>query len=223
MPRDESEIFKILPFYNSYIRRPKIKKLSNVRLLKELPFYDDLDIVKNKTVFSVYLRTYKVEIVDKKDVIVELKSSKISIKELFKDLLVELKGFKDQITLQVLLSKVKSMDLIEYATVYLNSLTKTVIGNKYFLDQCFNEIIFRLENWISHDSGWNVDNILSQYLNISSYKPSSGSTYVKLPKELQHPIKGLNNIKNDDNKRFLWCHVRHLNCKGKDLWRIKKR
>ena len=38
---DESKIFKILPFYDSYIERPKIKKLSNVRLLKELPFYDD--------------------------------------------------------------------------------------------------------------------------------------------------------------------------------------
>ena len=38
MPRDESEIFKILPFYNSYIERPKIKNLSNIRLLKELLF-----------------------------------------------------------------------------------------------------------------------------------------------------------------------------------------
>ena len=35
MPRDQSEIFKILPSYNSYIERPKIKKLSNVRLLKD--------------------------------------------------------------------------------------------------------------------------------------------------------------------------------------------
>ena len=44
---DESKIFKILPFYNSYIERPKIKKLSNARLLKELPFYHDLSIVKS--------------------------------------------------------------------------------------------------------------------------------------------------------------------------------
>ena len=106
------------------------------------------------------------------------------IKNLFKDLLVEMKGFKYQITFYILLSKVKSRNLIEYSTVHLNSLTKTVIGKKYFLDQCFNEIIFRLENWISHGSGWNVEEITSQYLNISSYKPLSGSTYFKLPKEL---------------------------------------
>ena len=126
--------------------------------------------------------------------IVQLKASKISIKDLFKDLLVEMKGFKYQITLQVLLIKVKSRDLIEYSTVYFNSLTKIVICKKYFLDKCFNEIIFRLENWISHGSGWNVDNILNQYLNISSYKPLSASTYCKLPKEFSHPMKGLINI-----------------------------
>ena len=27
---DESKIFKMLPFYNSYIERPKIKELSDV-------------------------------------------------------------------------------------------------------------------------------------------------------------------------------------------------
>ena len=32
------------------------------------------------------------------------------------------------------------------------SLTKTVIGDN-FLDQCFNDIIFRLGSWISHGSG----------------------------------------------------------------------
>ena len=35
---DESKIFKILSFYNSYIERLKIKKFSNVRLLKNFLF-----------------------------------------------------------------------------------------------------------------------------------------------------------------------------------------
>ena len=43
---NESKIFKILPFYNSHIDIPKIKKLSNLQLLKELPFYDEINIVK---------------------------------------------------------------------------------------------------------------------------------------------------------------------------------
>ena len=67
----------------------------------------------------------------------KLKASEILIKELFKDLLVEFKGFKYQITLCVLLSKVKSSDLIEYRPVYFNSLTKTVIGDNYFFRSVF--------------------------------------------------------------------------------------
>ena len=83
---------------------------------------------------------------DRKDPIVQLKASKISIVELFKDLLIELKGFKYQITLAVLLSKVKNSSEVEYSPVYFNSLTKTVISDKFKLDQSFQEIIYRLGN-----------------------------------------------------------------------------
>ena len=121
---DNNEIFKFLPFYNSYIERPRIKKLKNVQLLKELPFYDNLSIVKNKTAFSGYSKSYKIDIIDRKDVVIQLKSSEIASKELFKDLLLELKGFKYQITSNVLLSKQKSRDLTEYRSVYFNSLPK---------------------------------------------------------------------------------------------------
>ena len=216
---------KYLRFYHfiTAILIPKVKKLDNVQLLKELPFYDELSTVKNKAAFSVYTRTYKIEIVDKRDAIVQLKASKIVIVGLFKELLAELKGFKYQITLCVLLSKVENSGFIEYSPVYLNSLTKTVIGDKFKIDQCFNEIIYRLDNWISHGSGWIVEEIISQYLNLSSYSPLSGSTYIKLPNELNHPMKGLISIKNDDNKCFLWRHVRNLNCDDVKLERITKK
>ena len=59
-----------VPFYNTFIERPKVKKLFNVKLLKELPFYDELSIVKNNSAFSGYARSYKVEIVDKKNPLV---------------------------------------------------------------------------------------------------------------------------------------------------------
>ena len=43
--------------------------------MKELPFYDELSIVENKTAVNGYGRSYKIEIVDKKDAIVQLNSS----------------------------------------------------------------------------------------------------------------------------------------------------
>ena len=45
--------------------------------------------------------SYKVQIVEGKDPIVQLKTNKLSIKNLFSDLLNETKGFKYQITLNV--------------------------------------------------------------------------------------------------------------------------
>ena len=88
---DAKNLFKILPFYNTYIAKPKVKKLNNVELLKESPFYDKLSIVKSKTAFSGYAQSYKIEIIDKRDVIFQLKASEIIIKKLFKNLLIEFK------------------------------------------------------------------------------------------------------------------------------------
>ena len=51
--------------------------------------------------------SYKVEIIERKDPILQSEASKSSIEDLFSDLLNETKGFKYQITLKVLLKKYK--------------------------------------------------------------------------------------------------------------------
>ena len=51
--------------------------------------------------------SYKVKIVDKKDLIVQLEPSKSSNKYLFNDFLNETKGFKYQITVKDLLKKIQ--------------------------------------------------------------------------------------------------------------------
>ena len=221
---DVKKLFQILPFYNTFIEKLEIKKLSNIKLLQELPFYDELNIAKNSNAFSGYTRSYKVEIVDKKDPLAQLEVSKSSIEDLFKDLLNEIKGFKYQITLAVLLSKIKADGSIEYLPVYFNSTTKTVINSdKFGLDQSFQETLYRIDNWINQGSGWIVESIEGFYLNISSYSPLIGSSYIELPDELKNSRKGLINIQNDDNKCFLWCHIRHLNLIDKNPQRITKK
>ena len=52
--------------------------------------------------------------------------------------------------------------------------------------------------------------------------PLAGSSYIDLLIELCSPRKELINIKNDDQKCFLWCHVRHINSTQDHLGRIKK-
>ena len=48
-------------------------------------------------------------------------------------------------------------------------------------------------------------------MNISIYILLIGSRYIELPDKLKNPVKGLINMKNNDNNCFLWCHIRHLN------------
>ena len=79
--------FKELPFYNKPIEKPRIKRLKNINLLAELPFYKQLSIIKANQVFKGYAISYKVEIVERKDLILQLQASKSSIKDLFSDLL----------------------------------------------------------------------------------------------------------------------------------------
>ena len=79
-----------------------------------------------------------------------------------------------------------------------------------------------IDVWINNGSGWNVESIESQYINISTYRPLSGSFYMDLPVELRSPRKGLINIRNKDEKCFLWYHVRHINPSNERLERIKK-
>ena len=96
---DVKKVLQILPFCDTFIEKPEIKKLSNIKLLQELPFYNGLNVVKSSNAFSGYARTYKV------DPLVQLQASKASIEDLFKDLLDEMKGFNYQVTVAVLLSK----------------------------------------------------------------------------------------------------------------------
>ena len=60
-------------------------------------------------------------------------------------------------------------------------------------------------------------------ISVSKYNLLAGSSYIKLPKELDHPRKGLINVQNiDDNECFKWCLLRYLNPADHQPARIKK-
>ena len=89
-----------------------------------------------------------------------------------------------------MLKKYKPNGEIELRPVYFNSVTKTVINHKFSLENVFQEILYRTtDNWINEGSGWIVELIELQYINISTYRPLSGSSYVGLPVELRSSKK----------------------------------
>ena len=52
---------------------------------------------------------------------------------------------------------------------------------------------------------YSIDSFIDHNISISKYNPLAGSSYMKLPKKLDHPRKRLINIQNiDDNECFKW-------------------
>ena len=142
------------------IEKPKIMDSSNVELLYELQFYDELSVLEISKEFKGYAKSYKAEIIDSKDSLAQLEVSKSISKELFKDLVNEMKGFKYQITVATLLSKHKQNGDIEYTPLYFNSATKTVINSdKHMLDKSFQEALYRINKWIDEGSCWIMESI----------------------------------------------------------------
>ena len=62
-----------------------------------------------------------------------------------------------------------------------------MINHKFVLDESFQEILYGIERWVNERSGWIVELMESRYINISTYRPLSGNSYVKLPTQLRSP------------------------------------
>ena len=173
------DYFKDLPFFNVSIEKPKIKRSKNIDLLPELPFYNQLNIIKADQAFGGYTKSYKVEIVDKKDSIVPLQASKSSIKDLFNDLLNETKGFKYQITVKVLLKQYKPNEEIGFTPMHFNSSTKTIINNIFKLEHAFQEVLYRIDTWINKGSGFMSLTLLYVFNIMSTLKILTDLCFIK--------------------------------------------
>ena len=64
---------------------------------------------------------------------------------------------------------------MEFAPVYFNSTTRTVINLEYDFDKSFQEILYRIDNWINEGSGWVIRSVDAEYVNIFIFSPISGS------------------------------------------------
>ena len=139
---DVVEYFKELPFYNKHIEKPKIKRLKNIDLLSELPFYEELNVIKTNHAFRGYATSYKVKLFEKKDPIEQLEGSKSSIKDLLSDLVDETKGFKYHVTQKVLLKKiqVKWRNLI-CSNLFLFNSSDNLVSKMLFKKFCSELII----------------------------------------------------------------------------------
>ena len=124
----------------------------------------------------------------------QLQDTESTIRNKLIDLLSELRAFKFVITLVVDFQKTESDDATKYTTVYSNFKVET-ITNESKIDDLFesvyNAILSNIRECLGKTLAWIIDLAVSYSINISQHNPLSDSNYIKLPKELEHPKKGL--------------------------------
>ena len=129
-------------------------------------------------------------------------------------------------TLVLVFKRMESEDKTKFDNFYSNSKAEIII-NEIDIDNVFKPIytidITNREKSLGKGSVWIIDSVIDDTIRILKYNPLGGRSYIKLPKELDHPRKGLINIQNTDGDEcFKWCLVRHRNLANHHPARITK-
>ena len=87
------------------------------------------------------------------------------------------------------------------------------------LERCFESIMAKIEGYSKDGSEWVFKEVVQLEIHTTEYNPVNGSSYIDLPKWLKDK-KAIINIKNKDDKCFLWCILRYLYPRDRDQERI---
>ncbi|GFR30631.1 uncharacterized protein TNCT_228921 [Trichonephila clavata] len=73
----------------------------------------------------------------------------------------------------------------------------------------FLKVIASCNEFENKGSGWEFQEVVKNELKIAIYKPLAAASYIPLPPKLKNK-KAILNIKNEDQRCFLWCVLAHL-------------
>ena len=105
-----------------------------------------------------------------------------------------------------------------FSTRNYKNLKSTNIEN--LLKKGFSKILTDLEEFKNSGSGWYFKEVLRLEVNTVEYNPIKGSSYIDLLEWIKNK-KAIINIKNRDDKCFLWSILRYLYPKEKDAQYLK--
>ena len=105
-----------------------------------------------------------------------------------------------------------------FSTINYKNLKSTNIEK--LLKKGFGKILKDLEEFQMNGSGWYFKEVLRLEVHTVEYNPTKGSSYIDLPEWIKNK-KAIINIKNRDDKCFLWSILRYLYPKEKDAQYLK--
>ena len=178
---------------------------------------------KRETPFREKVVEYEVEILDPYSVWNQLRLTRGYVGEVLRERFNQLGSINFREILMIKYKKPLEDGVFQESPVSVKNRNLVRLGDlEELLDEVMEEINGKLSKYDTNGSGWVFHTILSHDLHVSKYDPLVGSSYLELPKQLRNSMKGLVNVKNEDDKCFLWCHVRHLRPQEHNPNRVKK-
>ncbi|KAE9523187.1 hypothetical protein AGLY_016420 [Aphis glycines] len=120
--------------------------------------------------------------------------------------------------------KRSSEENIEYKECNFKTKNEILTKNSNLNDFYTNakiKIVNEVEDFVMKNSQWRLDQILSLGININKYVPFKGSSYIPLPENIKNK-HAIINVKNEDDKCFLWAILSALHRCEKDPQRVTK-
>ena len=211
----------ITPYYRSEAIRKFNQELRDKKNLR-------VKVTEKDRALRNHVKSLEVAIIERGDPAKQLYYSTNDVTRELEDHLNREKGLKAYVSLKISMKKKNLNEDGEesfiYKEPYFNCKAFTIMNTDEIIDalgQAAEEINNKIATWLSEGSGWIIEEILQHYVNIVKYVPLRGNSYMPIPEELRNSKRGLINLKNEDDKCFLWCHVRHLNPQKKYPERIK--
>ena len=143
---------------------------------------------------------------DEKDIPSFFESHREEIVDSLAQEIREKRNIKWFISLECVFTRHVSENEVEKCTAYFRSTCMTNLTEDDLISNyeiAYTKILTSFDSFEGHGSGWVLNKIAGLDINVGKYEPLAPTSYIKLPKELsdKHAII---NIKNDDQKCFLW-------------------
>ena len=135
-------------------------------------------------------------------------------------------NIKARLYLNCIMKRTDSSGFTAIRKFAFHSIGEKIITESTDPHEVYNEMIDEIEEEIQKveqtaGSGWVFVEVENLTLHTDIWDPLKASSYIDLPKELKNK-NALINMKNEDDKCFMWCVLRALNPKDKNPDRIDK-
>ena len=214
-------------YFNQCIKNKKIPKDTPVYLREALERamreYDQ-GLVKEKSSLSDFANKYTIEGV------FGFKPAEFfeHINNILVDFLTYHRNIKFKLTLVCMMEKTeiekgKGILDIKEDKAYFNSPTLNNLESddvQRLIDISRENILGQMEVYAERGSNWVFKEVVKLEIHTVEYNPNKGSSYIDLPSWIKNK-KAIVNIKNKDDKCFLWCILRYLHPKESHEERIK--